>query len=154
MSFGFTNVPATFQGLMNDIFKLFLRKSKCKFGLEEIDYLGHVISAKGVRADPSKLAAMLEWPIPGSLKALRGFLGLTGYYRKFIKNYGTIATPLTNLLKKNAFVWSDIATQAFSKLKKAVTEPPILRLPGFSKAFTIECDASNVGLWVVLMQEG
>ncbi|XP_042958052.1 uncharacterized protein LOC122293563 [Carya illinoinensis] len=177
MPFGLTNAPATFQGLMNDVFKPFLRRfvlvffdeiliysknlrdhvshlravlhvlkqhtlyakmSKCRFAMHEVDYLGHIISAEGVKADSSKLVSMVEWPIPKSLKALRGFLGLTGYYRKFIKDYGSIAAPLT----------------AFKKLKEAVTSPPVLRLPDFSKSFTIECDASGIGLGAVLMQEG
>jgi hypothetical protein len=159
--------PSTFQGLMNDLFKPFLRQfvlvffddilvyshslfdhlghlrfvlgvlhahqlyakeSKCKFGVTEIDYLGHLISTFGVRADPSKLEAMVAWPIPTSIKSLRGFLGLTGYYRKFIKGYGIIAAPLTALLKKNAFHWTLVATEAFLNLKKAVTSLPVLRL--------------------------
>jgi hypothetical protein len=88
-------------------------KSKCTFGVFEIEYLGHFISRKGVRADPSKLEAMVTWPIPQSIRALRGFLGLTGYYQKFIRHYGSLAAPLTTLLKKNAFAWSPVATSAF-----------------------------------------
>lgn len=75
---------------------------KCKFGVEEIEYLGYVILGSGMKANPSKIASMLEWPIPTSLKALGAFLGLTGYYRKFIRHYGIIAAPLTVLLKKNS----------------------------------------------------
>jgi hypothetical protein len=193
MPFGLTNAPATFQALMNDIFKPCLRKfvlvffddvlvyshsledhlahlhsvllilktnllyaksSKCRFGVSEIDYLGHLISAQGVRADPSKLEAMLQWSVPTTIKSLRGFLGLTGYYRKFIRGYGIIAAPLTALLKKNSFHWTSEATAAFLRLKDAVTSPPILRLPDFSQTFTIECDACATGIGAVLMQEG
>jgi hypothetical protein len=93
--------------------QLFAKRSKCIFACSEIDYLGHIISAKGVKADGKKLSAMVEWPRPKSLKALRGFLGLTMYYRKFIKGYGSIATLLTDLLKKNAFLWSEVTEQAF-----------------------------------------
>lgn len=134
--------------------KLFAKLSKCKFGLEVIDYLGHIITAHGVKADPRKIQSMLEWPIPKTLKALRGFLGLIGYYRKFIRNYGVIAARLSDLLKKNAFAWNEIANQAFEELKGAVTQPPVLKLPDFSKTFVIECDASGRGVGAMLMQSG
>jgi hypothetical protein len=95
---------------------LFAKLSKCRFAEFEIEYLGHLISQHGVRADPSKFYAMVSWPFPCSIKALCGFLGLTGYYQKFIRNYGLIVAPLTSLLKKNSFVWSLEATQAFEAL--------------------------------------
>lgn len=94
--------------------------SKCKFVLEEIDYLEHIITMEGFKADSSKILSMLEWPIPKSIKAIRGCFGLNGYYQKFIRNYGVIAAPFTDLLKNNAFEWSDKATRAFEKLKKAI----------------------------------
>jgi hypothetical protein len=106
--------------------QLFAKKSKCRFGCSEIDYLGHLISAKRVKADGKKLSVVVEWSKPKSLKALKGFLGLTGYYRKFIKSYGSIAAPLTDLLKKNAFAWNEGAKAAFKELKAAVTNPPVL----------------------------
>jgi hypothetical protein len=132
--------------------QLFAKRSKCRFACSEIDYLGHIISAEGVKADGKKLSAMVEWPRPKSLKALRGFLGLTGYYRKFIKGYGSIAAPLTDLLKKNAFLWSEFAEQTFQNLKVAVTNPPVLVLPDFKQPFVIECDTSGRGIGAVLMQ--
>jgi hypothetical protein len=134
--------------------QLYAKRSKCCFGMTEIEYLGHLISSNGVRADPSKLDSMINWPIPRNIKSLRGFLGLTCYYRKFIRGYGSLAAPLTELLKKNAFTWTDAATAAFNRLKTAVTTPPVLRLLDFTKTFTIECDASGTGLGAVLMQEG
>ncbi|XP_061375313.1 uncharacterized protein LOC133317461 [Gastrolobium bilobum] len=118
MPFGLTNAPATFQTMMNHIFKPYLRKfiiaSKCAFGVDTIDYLGHVVSKQGVFADPKKIEAMLQWPEPKSLKQLRGFLGLTGYYRRFVKGYASLALPLTDLLKgADKFTWTSEAAVAF-----------------------------------------
>ena len=83
--------------------QIFLKQSKCAFGASEVEYLGHLIGKNNIRVNPKKIEAMQDWPHPNTLKILRGFLGLTGYYRKFVKNYGKIAAPLTVLLKKNSF---------------------------------------------------
>jgi hypothetical protein len=133
--------------------QLYAKRSKCQFGVPEIAYLGHLISSQGVRTDLSKLASMDNWPTPHNIKSLRGFLGLIGYYRKFIQDYGSLAAPLMALLQKNAFSWTPAATEAFLRLKAAVTSPPVLRLPNFTQEFLIECDASGLGLGTMLMQE-
>jgi hypothetical protein len=134
--------------------QLFLKQSKCAFGASEVEYLGHLVGKDGVRVDPKKIEAMQDWPHPKTLKSLRGFLGLTGYYRKFVKNYGKIATPLMALLKNNSFTWTPATAQAFQTLKMAMCTTPVLSLPDFTKTFVLECDASGKGIGVVLMQEG
>ena len=133
--------------------QLYAKQSKCVFGYAEVEYLGHIISGEGVKADPKKTLAMQQWPIPQNAKALRGFFGLTGYYRKFIQGYGAISQPLTDLFKKNGFHWSDKALFSFNELKVIIAQPPILALLDFSKSFIIKCDASGYGLEAVLMQE-
>ncbi|CAH1425738.1 unnamed protein product [Lactuca virosa] len=108
--------------------------------------MGHIISSTGVTADPSKITSIQTWPTPASFTALRGFLGLTGYYLRFIKHYDQIAAPLTNLLKLNAFTWSQAANQSFLNLKSAMISLTTLTHPNFDDPSDITTDASSVAI--------
>ena len=133
---------------------LYAKQSKCVFAAEKVEYLGHVITQEGVSTEDSKIDAMKQWPTPTNVKQLRGFLGLTGYYRRFIKNYASISHPLTQLLKKNSFQWGQEAQVAFETLKQAMIQAPVLRLPNFEEEFVLETDASGGGIGAVLQQQG
>ncbi|XP_026416602.1 uncharacterized protein LOC113327496 [Papaver somniferum] len=130
---------------------LFSKLSKCSFGQDQLGYLGHIISEEGVVADPTKIDNMTRWPTLVTIKYLRGFLGLNGYYRKFVRNYGIISKPITDLLKKNSFHWDSSAQTSFEKPKKVVTSTPVLVLPDFGKLFELSTDACDTGVGAVLM---
>ncbi|XP_026398885.1 uncharacterized protein LOC113294724 [Papaver somniferum] len=132
--------------------KLFVKDSKCAFAQSSIGNLGHVISSEGVSVENDKIQCILSWTIPTTIKALRDFLDLAGYYRKFVRDFGKINAPLTQLLKKYAFFWTDKATAVFQQLQQALTSTPVLILPDFSKDFLLECEAFGNGLGVVLVQ--
>jgi hypothetical protein len=134
--------------------QLYAKPSKCFFGVKEVEYLGHIVSHEGVNVDPNKIKAMMDWSIPKTLKNLRGFLGLTGYYCKFVQNYGRIVAPLIALTKKDAFSWTPEATKAFEQLKEVMCKALVLTTPDFTKTFIVEGDASGNGIGAVLMQEG
>ncbi|KOM50304.1 hypothetical protein LR48_Vigan08g113100 [Vigna angularis] len=128
-------------------------RKKSEFGRTSIEYLGHVITRRGVEMDEGNVEAVIAWEEPRTLKALRGFLGLTGYYRRFVRDYDKIARPLTEMLKKGNFIWTEAAREAMGKLKEAVTTAPVLALPDFTQPFHVECDASGEGIGAVLTQK-
>jgi hypothetical protein len=128
---------------------------KCSFAQRQVTYMGHVISQQGVSTDPSKIEAVVNWPVPANVKELRGFLGLAGYYRKFVKHFGIISKPLTELLKKGViFTWVQDHQVSFQTLKSALSSAPVLALPDFSLPFCIGTDASGIGIGAVLLQIG
>jgi hypothetical protein len=135
--------------------QLYAKFSKCEFWLTEVAFLGHVISAGGIAVDPSKVKDVLNWRPPTNASEIRSFLGLAGYYRRFIKDLSKIAKPMTRLLEKNKdFDWTAECQVSFEELKKRLTSAPILILPDITKKFDIYCDASRQGLGCVLMQDG
>jgi ribonuclease HI len=192
LPFGLCNAPATFQRLMQDVFRAYLdvfvvvyiddicvysktpsdhvrhlttvfetlrkhqlyaRLDKCVFGQKQIEFLGHIVSGNGVATDPVKTSAVQRWPTPRNASELRSFLGLAGYYTRFVKDYSRIAAPLTSLLSnKTPWHWDEPCESAFNELKHALSNPPVLALPDFSKTFTVHCDASQSALGAVLTQ--
>jgi hypothetical protein len=121
----------------------------------QLRYLGHIISENGVATDPDKITAVHQWLVPRSVKDLRSFLGLVGYYRCFIKHFGVIAKLLTELLKKGVlFHWIELQSNSFEALKLASTTAPVLALSHFTKPFCIKTDASGIDIGAVLMQCG
>ncbi|KAL4153815.1 hypothetical protein QTP88_001648 [Uroleucon formosanum] len=130
-----------------------LQPSKCSFLRKEVNYLGHVITDKGVRPNPQKIDCVVKFPTPTNAKEIKSFLGLSGYYRRVVPNYGQIAKPLTSLLKKDVpFYWSDICQEAFDKLKAILTKEPLLKYPDFEQPFNLTCDASNFVIGCILSQ--
>lgn len=141
------------QLLLRDQWKVKL--SKCELAQNQIAYLGHIISANGVATDPAKITAIEHWKTPTSAKELRSFLGLAGFYRKFVRHFGMISRPLFDLLKKHTlFVWTPEHQKAFELLKQTLMSAPVLALPDFTKPFCIYTDACQTGVGAVLMQQG
>ena len=117
--------------------------------------MGHILSHNGISVDPSKIKDIVEWVTPTTVKEVRGFLGLAGYYGQFVPDFSKIAKPLTELTKKDEpYVWTEEREEAFQTLKQKLVTAPMLVQPNITKPFEVYCDASNIGLGCVLMQEG
>ncbi|GJR31971.1 pol protein [Tanacetum coccineum] len=135
--------------------KLYAKFSKCEFWLQQVAFLGHIVSVDGIIMDPSKVEAITKWPRPTTVTEVRSFLGLAGYYRRFVEGFSRLALPLTQLMRKGEkFVWTDERQESFEELKRRLVSAPILTLPSGSGGFQIYSDASKKGLGCVLMQHG
>ena len=137
--------------------RFYAKLSKCTFNQSEVKFLGHIVGRDGLKVDPAKIEVVKNWPVPKDATQVRQFVGLTNYFRKFIKNYSSIAAPLMDLTRKGidfAASWTDIHTVAFEELKTALTTSPVLVLPDFTKPFELVSDASLLGTGAVLLQEG
>jgi hypothetical protein len=134
--------------------KFYGKLSKCSFYQSRIHYLGHVISGEGITVDPTKVKAIMEWPVLTNVTEVRSFMGLAGYYRRFVEGFLKIANLITELQKKNKkFVWTEKCMEAFRRLKELLTTTPILKFPNMDVEFLVCIDASNKGLGGVLMQD-
>jgi hypothetical protein len=135
--------------------RLYAKLSKCKFWINKVLFLGHIINRDGLAVDPKKVAAILDWKAPKDVRGIKSFIGMAGYYRCFIEGFSKIARPMTALLaKKVEFKWTPACQESFEMLKKKLTTVPVLVLPDVHKPFSVYCDASYTGLGCVLIQEG
>ena len=135
--------------------QLHAKQSKCKFWLDCIAFLGHMISEEGISVDPSKIQAVKDWPIPRIVTEIKSFIGLAGYYRRFVQDFSKIAAPLTKLTRKGEkYIWTEECTAAFEQLKKRLITAPILKTPSRTGGMVVYSDASGKGLGCVLMQHG
>lgn len=131
-----------------------VKPSKCSLCVQEVVYLGHTVSKAGISANPDEVATVKEWPVPKNVSEVWSFVGLASYYQKFIKDFSTVARPLTRLMEKNvAFRWDESCQEAFQALKSSLVTSPILAFPNFELPFILDCDASNSGIGYVLSRE-
>ena len=135
--------------------RLYAKLMKCDFWMEKVHFLGHVISAERISVDPGKITAVVDWPRPTNVTEVRSFLGMAGYYRRFVKDFSKIATPLTQLLRKNhKFNWTEACEASFQELKQKLVTAPVLVIPEGNEGYVVYSDASRQGLGCVLMQNG
>ncbi|GJU58789.1 nucleotidyltransferase, ribonuclease [Tanacetum coccineum] len=152
MPFGLSNAPSTFSHLMNQCIQL--KKWQFLNLNEVIVFLGFVITSHGIRVDEDKVRAIREWPKPQGISNVQSFHGLATFYRRFIRNFSIIMAPITQCMKKGKLEWGKEADESFAQIKEKLTSAPLLVLPNFDKLFTLECDASIVGIGAVLSQDG
>ena len=132
--------------------QLYAKFSYCQFWLDKVAFLGNVISAEGISVDPQKIEAIVNWKPPMNVSEVRSFLGLAGYYRKFVEGFSKIATPLTNLLKRDQkFEWPDTCQHSFKELRQRLRTSLVLALPSGKDGYVVYSDASRQGLGCVLM---
>jgi hypothetical protein len=135
--------------------QLYAKFSKCEFWIDKVPLLGHTISNGGIAMDPAKVREIMEWRVPTTVTEIWSFVGLAGYYRRFIEGFSKIAKPMTSLLEKGReFKWDEKCQESFDQLKERLMSSPVLVMPDLQKGFDIYCDACGQGLGCVLMQEG
>jgi len=144
-------LSAIFDRLDRANFKI--QPDKCVFATDTVEYLGHICTPFGIKPGPKKIRAIEEYPVPKTVKDIRAFLGLAGYYRRHVRNFAELAKPLTNLTKKNVpFEWTNEHWNAFDELKKSLSTEPLLIYPDFTQPFIVACDASTKAIGAVLSQ--
>ena len=193
MPFGVTNAPATFQRMMNSLFKeelddfilvylddilifsrtlqehirhirialerlrtakFYARLHKCSFFQTRVEYLGFDVSVRGIQPSPEKVKTIVEWPTPKSVKDVRSFLGLAGFYRRFIKDFSLKARPMTDLTKEGMpWKWDEEEENSFCELKRSLVVAPVLKMPDFDRLFVVTTDASLVSVGAILAQD-